>query len=473
MSSPVRSPITRVPKSLRLVGAVAAGLAAAMVAAPSAGAAETVSLDNHRGPSGTLTGPDSAYEYAPTIMYENGKYRMWYCGQDPRGRVAGDDILYAESTSLNGPFTGPGGGAPAIVFEGRGDRSFDGQHTCDPSIVKIPDGTYFMYYGASLDDGITAIGVAYSRDGLSWERLKSTPIISPARQQNTGNNYGAGQPSVVYLNGKFHLIFTDTTGAGALPNGAGQFAWRASKPTFDDAEVFTANGWKPATPENSRSFMVANAFSADWQYSDELSAFVIAHHNDQNQTTLTFLKGDNLAVRPYDSVNFAGAWVEGPGIVSRPDKHAVDDAKAECGRVPIDVIHASKGSPPENLVHKGVDVKAKIDCGPKPTTSPTVSQPPTTKPPTNTPSQKPTSSAPPSKPPTSPAPSSSSSSATPVPTTPAVTPSTAPVGKDGLADTGGNDGMLGIIAAVGGGVAVVAGTATYAVRRRMRPNAGA
>jgi LPXTG-motif cell wall-anchored protein len=453
----------------RILACLAAATSAALLANTPAGAAEQLATDRLRPPSGPLTGGGSAYEYAPTVIAEGGKYRMWYCGQDPRGKVAGDDILYAESTSLNGPFTGPGGGAPAIVFEGSGGGGYDGQHTCDPSVVKTPDGTYYMYYGAAVHDGETSIGVARSKDGISWERLKSAPIIAAAHQKNTGNNYGAGQPSAVYRDGKFYLIFTDTTGAGALPNGAGQFAWRASTPTFDDTEVFTATGWQQYTPANSRSFMVANAFSADWQYSDELSAFVVAHHNDQNQTTLTFLKGDNLAVQPYAPVNFAGAWVEGPGIVSRPDKHAVDDAKSECGRVPIDVIHASKGSPPQDLVHKGVDIKAKLDCGPKPTQSPTPTQPPTTPPPSPTapPTGKPTATP-------SPTPSATSTdSAVPQPTSTGATPSTAPVGSEGdLAETGGSDNT-GLIAGAGAALVVIAGGATYWLRRRTRPTAGA
>ncbi|NUU26367.1 MAG: family 43 glycosylhydrolase [Streptomycetaceae bacterium] len=465
------SPMSRT-KSRTLAGLAAATTAVLLANAPAV-AAEPVATDNYRPSSGPLTGGNSAYEYAPTIIAEGGKYRMWYCGQDPRGKVPGDDILYAESTSLNGPFTGPGGGAPAIVFEGSGGGAFDGQHTCDPSVVKAPDGTYYMYYSAAVHDGETSIGVARSRDGLSWERMKNTAIIAAAHQKDTGNHYGAGQPSAVYRDGKFYLIFTDTTGAGALPNGAGQFAWRASTPTFDDTEVFTGNGWQAYTAANSRAFMVANAFSADWQYSDELSAFIVAHHNEQNQTTLTFLKGDNLAVQPYAPANFAGAWVEGPGIVSRPDKHAVDDAKSECGRVPIDVVHASKGSPPQDLVHKGVDIKAKVDCGPKPTQSPTPTGTPTT-PPTGKPTA--TATPPASTPPVPPtvAPSSTSTnSAVPQPTSTGASPSTVPVADGGnLAETGGGSNT-GMIAGIGGALVVVAGGTTYWLRRRSRPTAGA
>lgn len=440
-------------------GVVAVGAALLMSTAAPASAEEPLGADNYRAPSGPLTGGDAAYEYAPGVLADGGRYRMWYCAQDPQGAVPGDDILYAESPNLNGPFTAPDGGDPLIVFEGTGNGGFDSQHTCDPSVV-VADGTYYMYYGAAVNDGETTIGVARSGDGLTWERLGSAPIITPAHQQDTGNGYGSGQPSAVFLDGQFYLIFTDTTGAGALPeNGAGQFAWRSADPTFaSGVEVFTADGWQPHTPENSRSFSVANAFSADWQYSDELESFVIAHHNDQNQTTLTTLDGSDLRVRPYSPVNIEGAWVDGPGIVSTPDKHAVDDANAECGRVPIDVMHASQGSPPQDLVHKGIDIVAPdAPCStPSPSPTPTPTEP--TEPPEPTETPTPTDSPEPTEPPEP----TDEPTQTPEPTdeptdepTPTEEPSDEPTEEptpspsptDELPDTGANPTVLALVGA--------------------------
>nr|WP_246400700.1 PT domain-containing protein [Jiangella mangrovi] len=291
--------------------------------------------------------------------------------------------------------------------------------------------------------------------------MVTAPIIAPANQQDTGNDYGAGQPSAVYLDGQFYLIFTDTTGAGALAsNGAGQFAWRSSDPTFaTGTEVFTAEGWQASTPENNRSFSVANAFSADWQYSDELESFIIAHNNDAGRTTLTFLGTENLAEHPYAPVNIEGVWVEGPGVVSLPDKHAVDDGAEECGRVPVDVIHSSRadGVPPQDLVHKGIDLVAPIDCE---TPTPTPTEDPTDEPtedPTDEPTDEPTEE--PTQEPTD------EPSESPTPTqepTEDPTPSPSPTDDDDLPDTGaGGTGLLVTL-----GAALVAGAALlYRYRR--------
>lgn len=194
---------------------------------------------------------------------------------------------------------------------------------------------------------------------------------------------------------------------------------------------------------------MANAFSADWQYSDELESFVIAHNNDAGRTTLTFLGTENLAEHPWAPVSIEGPWVEGPGIVSTPDKHAVDDGAEECGRVPVDVMHASRadGVPPQDLVHKGIDLVAPIECEtPTPAPTPTPTDEPTPTPtPTGEPTDEPSESPTPTQDPTEEA-----------------TPSPSPTSDDDLPDTGA--GSTGVLVTLG--ATLVAGAALlYRYRR--------
>lgn len=49
----------------------------------------------------TLVMTRSSYDYVPSVMFENGVYRRWWCG----GYVFADQILYSESTSLTGGWT--------------------------------------------------------------------------------------------------------------------------------------------------------------------------------------------------------------------------------------------------------------------------------------------------------------------------------------------------------------------------------
>lgn len=452
-----------------LAGICAVGATAAFVglgvgvgqAEPQAKAEQkTLTTSNPRPNGGTVTKSHGAspYDYAPAIIKEGNKYRMWWCSAKTGTGPEGDDIFYAESTDLNTFST------PKAVFTGNAGNHWDNTHTCDPSVVKTSTG-YYMYYGGAVNEGITKIGLATSPDGITWARANGgEPIITPANEV-THAPYGAGQPSVVFKDGKFHIIFTDTTGKGSLPvNGAGQFAWRSADPTFKTGtEVFTAQGWKPLTKENSRSFMVANAFSADWQYSNELKSFIIAHNNDATHTTLTFLGGENLAEQPYKPITVVGPWADGPGLASTPDKHAL--SAGPCGSVTIDLIMATVGGPPRELKHKGLDIRDADVCpSPSPSASPSSS-------PSSSPSASPSGSPSPSVPGPSvsvPVPPTAAPSATPskspvVSVSPSKTVKPTPGAGASLPTTGSR-----VLVGAGIGVALLAGGALLYIMARRR-----
>lgn len=336
---------------------------AASLRASIALAQASLSTDSPRSNPGAFDSSGSAYSYAPAILLD-GKYRMWWCGQTPGQAVAGDHILYAESSSLDGPFTSRDGSAPFdVVFGGTGTGTFDNEHTCDPSVVRA-NGVYYLFYGAEQKDGLpTTIGVASSPDGINWSRMNNgQAIVTQAGQQKTGSSYGAGQPSAIYLNGMFYMMFTDTTGAGSDGNGGGQYVWRSADATFQsNVEAFTSTGWQTMTAANSRSHSIIDTVSADWQYSDALDAFIVAHDSSANETTLSFLDPKDFSVK-YADVNVAGSWTEGPGIVSRPDKHSVASPINDCGRVPVDIIRSTTGQPPNSLARIGVDVLSGVVC---------------------------------------------------------------------------------------------------------------
>ncbi|MEB3360055.1 MAG: hypothetical protein VKK04_25240 [Synechococcales bacterium] len=300
-----------------------------------------------------------SYDYAPSVMLD-GRYRLWWCGG-----IAGDFILYAEAESLDGPWSDP-----IPVFRPTGNPAhFDGLHTCDPSVVRAA-GRYYMYYGglaAETPGNATQIGVAQSRDGLTWTRLNGgRPILIPHGDADASPNpYGAGQPSVTYVDGLFYLIYTDTTGQNSATNGAGQYVLRSPDPTFQtELEELTASGFVPraAPTDITTEFRLLDAFSVDWQYSPVLNAFLVVKHNVANQTDLVVfdrsLLGPPLATATLPN----SPWSEGPGIVSRPDRHALaslDDPTT----IPIDVLRSvqtGEGVSSWEIVRVGMDLETSI-----------------------------------------------------------------------------------------------------------------
>jgi hypothetical protein len=325
-------------------------------------------VDRHRESDGVVAegGRDAVYNYAPAVMREDGTVRMWWCSQYSSAPPPGDDVLYAQAATVDGPFTGPGGGEPVSVLSGNPGR-FDAVHTCDPSVVKV-EGTYYLYYtGAAGDHALgNAIGLATSTDGVNWSRANGgEPILTPSHDTHRDNVYGAGQPAVVYLDGWFYLMFTDTTGSAAGWNGAGQFMLRSRDAAFaSGVEALGVDGFAPVPGTSApRTVSLVDAFSADLMWVDALGAFAIAHETEDG-TTVTFWNRD-FSANPYQPILVPGPWQEGPGLLRAPDGHAPVSERDPCGRVPFDVVRATvigSADAPTDLRHFGLDVYGIEGC---------------------------------------------------------------------------------------------------------------
>ncbi|KJK50335.1 beta-xylosidase [Lentzea aerocolonigenes] len=323
-----------------------------------------LTAENGRESPGTVvTGvEDAVYNYAPAVMLENGKVRTWWCSQMGSAKPNGDDILYSEGPSLDGPFS-----TARAVLSGSGG-SFDAMHTCDPSLIKIGD-TYYLYYtGASRDNHAngSSVGVATSKDGTNWTRANGgQTILGPAGDIVRENAYGAGQQSAIYLDGWIYLLFTDTTGYAAASNGAGQYVLRSKDPVFTTGvEALTPQGFKPVEGTNkARTRSVVEAYSSDWMWIEAASAFAIAHETETG-TTITFWNKE-FTRHPYEAVVIPGPWTEGPGLVRTPEGHAPINTADPCERVSIDVLRstAKDGSgAPTNIRHFGIDALGLDGC---------------------------------------------------------------------------------------------------------------
>ena len=187
--------------------------------------------------------------FAPSVMLQDGIYKMWYAGYGgspgPVGRIG-----YATSTDglhwtkNANPVLGPSDsweidlGQPIVIFDetennykmwftstGKGTTSdiwrigsatspdglvwlrdpgfvimgtpgeWDSRGTAAPSVLKIDgiDGIYKMWYGGLKNGGIPQLGYATSQYGKVWEKYSENPIMAPS----------ASEPAVV---GDPHVI---------------------------------------------------------------------------------------------------------------------------------------------------------------------------------------------------------------------------------------------------------------------------
>lgn len=127
--------------------------------------------------------------YAPDVLLEGKRYRMWYGGQ---GRDGHDRIHYAESED------GIAWVRKGVVLEDR-----QANHVNDPSVVKV-GGVYYMYYTRTAKDVVDRIDVAVSADGVSWE---PKGVALAAGQAGGWDALSVGRPSVIYEDGIFKLWY--------------------------------------------------------------------------------------------------------------------------------------------------------------------------------------------------------------------------------------------------------------------------
>ena len=125
----------------------------------------------------------------PFVLVENGVYRMWYAAGETYEPNA---LGYAESTDgvnwkksrINPIFCG-------------GKEPYDSARVGGCEVLKMPDGSYVMFYIGYEDIHTARICAATSPDGIrQWTRLGSDPLISPGRDSWDGD--ACYKPSVVF-----------------------------------------------------------------------------------------------------------------------------------------------------------------------------------------------------------------------------------------------------------------------------------
>ena len=150
-------------------------------------------------PPGAYVGRPQTYDYSPSVIQSGDIQQFWWCGKGTNPTDSSQDtdaILYASIDTSTHIITGP------FVVMGESSGAWDSAYVCNPKVVRgtfkgpLTDGqtyTYAMYYvGTALTSGTAAsIGVAFSNDGIQWNKYPEPVIQAPYQ-----GGYGIGQPAV-------------------------------------------------------------------------------------------------------------------------------------------------------------------------------------------------------------------------------------------------------------------------------------
>lgn len=210
--------------------------------------------------------------------------------------------------------------------------------TCDPSVIAV-QGTYLLYYGGCCGtdpNHQTAIGVASSLDGgQTFQRLNGGRAIVSSAKASEGGAYGAGQPSVAYQPPFYYMVYTDVSSRAGPGNRL--FVIRCHEPTFQDGRQEWNNGrFAPYDASTTTSSSFQSGASSDWIYSDAWHAFILAVDGTTEQSTTLTVWNDGRS-EPLATLEVAGLWTEGPGLVHQLHGHALPSPDA-LNTVPVDIF---------------------------------------------------------------------------------------------------------------------------------------
>jgi hypothetical protein len=229
------------------------------------------------------------YAYAPSMVLKQGVYHVFFCSG---GNIfpALDYVRYVNSTD------GVNWSTPIIMLRAAGQNGL-GLGACDPSVVLF-QGFYYMFYSSSVVTGpgpdahqtVVAVARSANIDGPyliytlrgTWENEPNDPQILiypfiPHSQNPVG--YGAGQQTVVALNGKLLMWYTDDSTDPA--SGLGVYMLEST-----DAVTWT--------PRQNAQINIQDATSVDVKYDAARNQFVMTRIVNQHSA-------DSYLVRSFSS----------------------------------------------------------------------------------------------------------------------------------------------------------------------------
>jgi predicted GH43/DUF377 family glycosyl hydrolase len=140
--------------------------------------------------------------YGTTMMPSSGGYKMWYTGNSVNNTAA--NIGYAVSTDgIN--WQRDTVNNPVLKTGAAGQ--WDDTYACFPRVLQIGK-TYFMWYsGGQAGGNPPSIGTATSNDsGITWTKYASNPVLGPSQNQWDGSYVDAA--AVLLRGDTLHMWYT-------------------------------------------------------------------------------------------------------------------------------------------------------------------------------------------------------------------------------------------------------------------------
>lgn len=150
---------------------------------------------------------DNGFLEGPSVLKDEGIYKMWYCGYDAvvDGNSTDGHANIGYATSTDGLTWFKYAGNPILTTV---TNSWESINVQDPHVIKQGN-EFLMWYGGGASDSTydQQVGFATSNDGVLWSKSTSNPVLY---RGNSGawDDHLASFPSVLNDDGFFKMWYT-------------------------------------------------------------------------------------------------------------------------------------------------------------------------------------------------------------------------------------------------------------------------
>jgi hypothetical protein len=214
-------------------------------------------------PKGAL-GVSGQYNYSPSVIEKGNVRQFWWCGSgvNPNDPSQDTDVIYYEWINTSTLESS----SPVIVLA-ETPGAWDSAYTCNPKVIggvfqnPLGDGqnyAYAMYYVATalLSGNSNGIGVAFSNDGIRWNKYPEAVIPS-----TSAAGFGVGQPAVYNSdhNAAIYMFYENSN-----PTVHHVFAVSNDGLHFQVKGTLTTNGLDADDPQASWGDMAYDSKTGEW-----------------------------------------------------------------------------------------------------------------------------------------------------------------------------------------------------------------
>ncbi len=139
---------------------------------------------------------------APKVIFDGKEYKMYYTGQ-----ITANDYHIGLATSSDGKLWQRVSSYP-VLDPPPGKWDSNNQEFCD---VLYEDSTYYMWFDGG--DGVRgAIGLATSKDGISWTEYPDNPVFQ--HSESGWDSLVVSSPAIVRVNGVLYMFYLGSSAPG-------------------------------------------------------------------------------------------------------------------------------------------------------------------------------------------------------------------------------------------------------------------